>query len=276
MKLLAQLNDQTVLGRPGTSQAIPRMTARAVVRNNEDLYAVMFSEKFGLYSLPGGGIEAGESILTALHREILEETGCACDTVQELGLVTENRACHDFTQHNYYFAVHTHHCIQPALTPKEQENKTKVLWCSFAEMLRLIGGAQHSTEQRKYIQARDLAALQEYRARYLPLGSLVSVTVDRPLGSRHPQHPDILYPVNYGFIPGISASDGEEQDAYILGISEPAAAFTGRVIAIIHRKNDVENKWVVAPEGISFTPEEIRELTAFQEQYFDTTLSLAP
>ena len=50
------------------------------------------------------------------------------------------------------------------------------------------------------------------------LGKMVKVIVDRPLGSYHPEHKDMYYPVNYGYIEGILAGDGEEQDAYILVI----------------------------------------------------------
>ena len=106
------------------------------------------------------------------------------------------------------------------------------------------------------------------------IGKTVTVTVDRPLGSFHPKHPDIYYPVNYGFIAGIMAPDGEEQDAYILGVDIPVKTFTGTVIAIIHRRDDMEDKWVVAPEGTRFTKEEIERLTYFQEQYFDTEIRL--
>lgn len=108
------------------------------------------------------------------------------------------------------------------------------------------------------------------------IGSIVNVIVDRPLGSRHPKHEDMIYPVNYGYVPGVLAPDGEEQDAYILGADEPVAAFTGRVIAIIHRFDDVEEKWVVAPENVSFSKEEIMEQVAFQEQYFHTEIRTQP
>ena len=106
------------------------------------------------------------------------------------------------------------------------------------------------------------------------IGKMVKVIVDRPLGSYHPQHKDIYYPINYGYIPGILAPDGEEQDAYILGIQEPVEEFTGKVIAIVHRLDDVENKWVVAPEGVTYTIEEIKEITFFQERYFNSKISL--
>ena len=79
------------------------------------------------------------------------------------------------------------------------------------------------------------------------IGKIVKVTVDRPLGSYHPKHKDIYYSVNYGYIEGIFAPDGEEQDAYILGVDKPVKEFVGKVIAIIHRFDDVEEKWVVSP-----------------------------
>ena len=106
------------------------------------------------------------------------------------------------------------------------------------------------------------------------IGATVTVTVDRPLGSYHPEHKDMYYPVNYGYIKGITAPDDEEQDAYILGVDKPVSEFTGQVIAIVHRYNDVEEKWVVAPEGKVFSAEEIKEQIAFQEQYFQSEVRM--
>lgn len=111
------------------------------------------------------------------------------------------------------------------------------------------------------------------RGRYM-LGKNVTVKVDRPMGSYHPKHKDIYYPINYGYIEGIMAPDGEEQDAYILGVDEAVTEFTGVVIAIIHRNDDVEEKWVVAPEDMIFTEEEIKRQVHFQEQYFDTEIMM--
>lgn len=106
------------------------------------------------------------------------------------------------------------------------------------------------------------------------IGSTVRVIVDRPLGTFHPKHKDICYSVNYGYIPDVLAPDGEEQDAYILGVNKPVKEFVGKVIAIIHRFDDVEDKWVVAPEGASFTKDEIMKQVAFQEQYFRTEIRM--
>lgn len=106
------------------------------------------------------------------------------------------------------------------------------------------------------------------------IGDIVTVTVDRPLGSYHPKYKDMYYPVNYGYIEGIMAPDGEEQDAYILGVDRPVAQFTGRIIAIVRRQDDVEEKWVVCPDGMTLTKEEIMEQIRFQEQYFCSEIIL--
>lgn len=102
----------------------------------------------------------------------------------------------------------------------------------------------------------------------------VTVKIDRPLGSYHPKHKDLYYPINYGYVEGVIAGDGEEQDAYILGINEPLETFTGNIIAVIHRINDNETKWVVAKENTNYTVQEIEKQVHFQEKYFEHFIEL--
>ena len=106
------------------------------------------------------------------------------------------------------------------------------------------------------------------------IDKVVKVIVDRPIGTHHPNHKDLIYSVNYGYVPEVFAPDCEEQDAYILGVNEPVTEFVGKVIAIIHRLNDIEDKWVVAPEGRFFTKEEIANSVAFQEKFFDIEIMM--
>ena len=111
------------------------------------------------------------------------------------------------------------------------------------------------------------ALIQEY------LGRTVTVTVDRPIGFHHVTkgiHLD--YTVNYGFLPGVTGGDGEEQDVYILGISEPLEAFTGKIIGAVRRSDDNEDKLVAAPDGMVFTSEQIRKEIHFVEKYFDSVI----
>ena len=104
------------------------------------------------------------------------------------------------------------------------------------------------------------------------LGKYVQVLMDRPLGSNHPKH-GFKYEVNYGYIPNTSAPDGEEIDAYVLGVNKPLESFSGKCIAVIHRLNDDDDKLVVVSEdNKNITDEEIIKLTFFQEKYFKSTI----
>ena len=163
MKHICELNDKIILGLDGLSSKAPRLTARAIVKNHDGLYAVMYADKFKLHSLPGGGVEDGEDVQTALRREVYEETGCVCDEIQELGIVAENRASLDYTQINYYFVVTTTHTPgENHLTEAEQDSRTVVEWHTFDEMVRLINEQEFDRVQGKYLKARDVVALREY------------------------------------------------------------------------------------------------------------------
>ncbi len=100
------------------------------------------------------------------------------------------------------------------------------------------------------------------------IGKEIKIEIDRPFGSKHPKH-GFIYPVNYGYVPNTMSGDGEELDAYLLGVFEPVDEYTGECIAIIHRTNDNDDKLVIVSEGKNYTDEAIDALTEFQEQYFD-------
>ena len=101
-----------------------------------------------------------------------------------------------------------------------------------------------------------------------------TVTIDRPMGSAHPEYPALVYPINYGYIDGITGGDGEPQDAYVIGVDTALDEFYGRLIAVIHRKDDIEDKWVIAPDGLSFNKQQIEDLVYFAEQYYDSYVEM--
>ncbi len=107
------------------------------------------------------------------------------------------------------------------------------------------------------------------------LGKQVTIQIDRPLGSRHLDH-GFIYPVNYGFVPGVPGKDGEPLDAYLLGVFEPVESFSGMCIAVIHRLDDEDDKLVIVPKGISYTTGQIRALTEFQERFFTSEILIRP
>jgi inorganic pyrophosphatase len=99
----------------------------------------------------------------------------------------------------------------------------------------------------------------------------VAVRIDRPLGSRHPQY-GFIYPVNYGYVPDTPASDGNDLDAYVLGVFDPIESFTGRCIAMVHRLDDDDDKLIFVPEGRQFSDEQIQALAEFQERFFTSII----
>lgn len=103
------------------------------------------------------------------------------------------------------------------------------------------------------------------------LEKTLEVKIDRPFGSKHPKH-GFIYPVNYGYVPNTISGDGEELDCYILGVFEPLETFRGKCIAIIHRLDDNDDKLIIVPENKSFSNQEIRALTEFQERFFKSEI----
>lgn len=105
------------------------------------------------------------------------------------------------------------------------------------------------------------------------LGKNINIIIDRPLNSKHPKN-DIIYKLNYGYIPNTISGDGEEIDVYVLGVDKPIIQIEGKVIAVIHRLNDNEDKLVACPLNYSkkFSKEEIIKFTYFQEKYFKSEI----
>jgi len=100
------------------------------------------------------------------------------------------------------------------------------------------------------------------------LGTMVKGTIDRPMGSSHPRHPEMIYPINYGYVDGVFSGDGAEQDVYVFGTDQPIERFSGKVVGVYHRLNDNEDKWIVSLNGESLCAEAILKAISFQEQYF--------
>ena len=105
------------------------------------------------------------------------------------------------------------------------------------------------------------------------LGTNVSVEIDRPIGYVHVKgEKTLVYPINYGYIPGVLGGDDEELDVYVLGIDVPVEKAEGRIIGIAHREDDVEDKLIMAADGVLRTAEEMAEAVRFQEQYYHTRI----
>lgn len=136
-------------------------------------------------------------------------------------------------------------------------------------MMESINYDNSSNQEKAYKVAKRLFYTEKLENL---LGKKVKVSIDRPIGY---EHNGIIYPLNYGYIKEIKALDNKYQDAYVLGIDKPVKNFEGKVVAIINRKNDIEDKLVVCEENKDYSKEEIKKCVNFQEKYFKSKIILA-
>ena len=98
------------------------------------------------------------------------------------------------------------------------------------------------------------------------IGKEVKITIDQPAQS---YYKGAQYEVNYGFVPGTNAPDGDALDAYYLGTDKPLKEAVGICIAIIHRLEDDDDKLIIVPKIMeNLTNEEIEAKVNFQEKNF--------
>ena len=165
--LLCELTDEKLLGTDAVSTNWPRLAARAIVRNRAGLIGVSYIAKFDLHNLPGGGVEPGEAPEDTIRREVREEAGCTCGQITPLGIVHENRGSQNFVQQSWYYAVEAEEDDLPLmLTEKEKRNGICIKWVTMDEAVRLIENQDTTMGSRKFVRARDLAALEAWRRDY--------------------------------------------------------------------------------------------------------------
>ena len=105
------------------------------------------------------------------------------------------------------------------------------------------------------------------------LGCTVTIEIDRPIGYEHHKgEKTLIYPINYGYITGVLGGDGEELDVFLVGVDEPVSTYTGRIVGIVYRADDVEDKLIMAPEDKSFTADQMARAVYFQEKYYQSTI----
>lgn len=227
-----------------------------------------------------GHVIAGENSLQAAVREVYEEVGISLQPEDATVLATKVAFSYDGRRHNwirdsYYFETTQEPDLQKATTNEVIQTR----WLTPAEIRDMYDRGECCLNM-KDVFGFEKNPVPHNRYRDI-IGQVVSGKTDRPMGSFHPHHKDMFYPINYGYVTGIKGGDGEEQDVYLLGENSAVEEYTGKVIAVYHRYDDNENKWIVVPcdadgkvrgDVIISNDDEIYAQIAFQEQFFSGVL----
>jgi inorganic pyrophosphatase len=87
------------------------------------------------------------------------------------------------------------------------------------------------------------------------------VVIDRPKGSNHPNYPEIIYPVNYGYLEGTTSCDGVGIDVW--HGSKNDNLIEGVIFTIDLHKRDLEVKIL-----LGCTEDEIKTILCFLNSGF--------
>ena len=222
----------------------------------------------------------GETSLDAALREVYEEVGIELEPSDAKILATKVATSHDGQRHNwirdsYYFETDKEPDLKKATT--KEVNQTK--WLTFDEFREMYERGECCLNMGE-LYGFELNPVPDNGYKDI-IGKVVTGKIDRPMGSYHPRHKNLYYPVNYGYVDGVIGGDGSEQDVYLLGESSAVNEFIGKVIAVYHRYDDNETKWIVVPcdedgnvsddVGIP-NRDEIYAQIAFQEQFYNGVL----
>lgn len=212
----------------------------------------------------GGSVLAGESSLEGAVREVKEEVGIELNPAKGKLVFSKIRNEYDGMKFRdildvWLFEYDGDIDLTNATTDEVNDAK----WITMEDIHKLY-------DSGKLVKTLDyfFCALEAPERNYSNLiGKQVTGIIDRPLGSAHPRKPNMIYPINYGYVNGVIAGDSAEQDVYVLGSYEPLKEFSGKVIAVYRRFNDVEDKWIVSLDG-DISDDRILGDISFQEQFF--------
>lgn len=165
MKNILTIHEQDIVPEApviDTGNFRKREAARAVVSDNAGKIALLRVGLYDYHKLPGGGIDEGEDIPTALERELLEEIGCKAEVTGEVGEIVEYRDQFELEQISYCFvATQIGEKGEPDFTEKELREQFSIVWTdNIDSAIALLEQDKPTNYEGKFIQRRDLALLR--------------------------------------------------------------------------------------------------------------------
>ncbi len=211
-----------------------------------------------VWAMTGGSVIKGETSLQTIERETKEELGIQLN-MEKVQLIKRYK-----TGEVWLDAYIVRQDIKLENICMQEEEVSKVRWATFEEIEKLFDKRQLLANRWEFV--RELMKAIQY------IGKNIKVKIDQPIGSCHPEYPEMIYSVNYGFVPNTISGDNEELDCYVLGEEKALNEYTGKCIGVIHRLEEDDDKLIIVPSNKNYTNYEIKELTDFQEKYFHSVV----
>ncbi|WP_342351511.1 NUDIX hydrolase [Pseudoalteromonas ulvae] len=162
MQLLKQTRHPDAISCPAST--VLRTATRAIVMRGEDIL-LLYTKRYDDYSLPGGGVNEGESLSDGLKRELAEETGASdIEILEEFGLYREWRPWHKAPYKTVQMDSYCYVCriaetlAEPQFEAHEINNGMKALWINIHHAI---------AHNHHIIQHSDLKGLSIERETYL-------------------------------------------------------------------------------------------------------------
>lgn len=248
------------------------LVVQAIILNTKNEILITkrapFKKFGGMWECNGGSVLRGETSLEGILREVKEELGIEFSKKEAIFLKEVKREMIPANFKDLW--LFKRDIADNEITLPDGE-ATDFKWVNIDEFIKMFDNKEIVPTVDFGRGEYELAVKTKQRESYEFIGKNVSVKIDRPLNSKHPKH-GFIYEANYGYVPNTVSGDGEEIDAYVLGVNEPVQEYTGRCIAVIHRTNDDDDKLIIVPEKMNLTDEEIRSFTNFQEQFFESEI----
>lgn len=259
-----------------------RPASRGLVVDNGKIL-LTYEKNTDVYMSPGGGREAGETFEECCVREIEEESGYKAEIIKPFLVI--NEYCFDTCYEAHYFICKAEEKGESRLTPTEIDHGVVSVWLDIDKAIEIFSTYDTKAEDHRSLYLREYTVLSKFvemragtRKELIKsyLGKTVRIIMDRPMGYVHKKEKyTLVYPINYGFIPGAIGGDGEELDVYLLGEMKAVNEADARIIGVIHRIDDDEDKLVAAADGKVYTKEDIENAVHFQEKYYEHYIELA-
>lgn len=135
-----------------------RRIVRGVIYNVRQEIALLYVADGDYYELPGGELEAVDSMEKALQRGVLGALGTTVTLIDEVGLIMEYRDEHELLQFSYGFLAE----LAYELPESPDSEQTPLRWMKLQDATALLSSHRADSYTGKFNQERDLCFLKQF------------------------------------------------------------------------------------------------------------------